>query len=875
MSALSQLSLLILLTVTTQVIAQFPDPYERFQFDPQLNYDTNIPTPESILGYQLGNKFTLYADAVNYFEALAASSDKIILNNYGETYEGRKLYNVVITSAANHAKLETIRQNNLKFSSVDQDEDELESLAGSQPVFVSYSYNIHGNEASSTEAAMQVSYMLAAAQDAETANVLDNAVIIFYVCINPDGRDRYTYWYNGMQRAQSAVHPKDLEHYAPWPNGRTNHYWFDLNRDWIWGIHPESRGHTGEYQKWMPQVHVDYHEQGYSSNYFTVPGTTPTNLMLPDEYVAWADSFGRANIAEFDKHNVGYFTRERFDFFYPGYGSSYPSVMGAIGMLTEQGGIGGGTAIETSDGHVLTLRQRVFDHYTTSIATIKKAVDNREGLIRYQMAIMDPANSKSEIKSYVLPANNNQYLDDVLEMLLRQGVVIHQANGDMNLSGAYSYRTGVTEGLNIKRGDYIINTDQSRNLFINSVLKSTLEIEDSVMYDMSTWSAILAYNLNGYSSNTLVNGDLELVTKLAERSSGVIGSGEYAYTIQWSQRRAPAALAMLWKLGYKVRSAKSSFTDNDDELYAPGSLIVLRGRNLDKADRLEADLKIVAEEAGVLIKRQSTGRMMKGLDLTSPDAVPLKQPKVAMLVEPPFSTYTAGQIYFLFDYETGLPVERIRASILKQTSIPKFGVRYGGTDLYDYDVLILPGGGNGLAKLFGEEELKQIKNWVQQGGVLIAQEGAANFFTKSKSKMTDVELHEFPKDTTGAGDYIAYGDRTDYNGKKRIPGASLKGLIDVSHPLAFGMDTTLHTLKFGNNAIKPSSDLQSVGYFSPDVESLLTGGYASSENLEHLAGNTFAGVLSMGSGKVVFLMENTQYRMFWRGPSRMMQNAVM
>ncbi|MDX1407733.1 MAG: M14 family zinc carboxypeptidase, partial [Saprospiraceae bacterium] len=319
---------------------------------------------------------------------------------------------------------------------------------------MSYSYNIHGNEASSTEAAMQVSYRLVAAEDAATQDLLDNAVIIFYVCINPDGRDRYVYWYNSVQRAQLASEPGDLEHYAPWPNGRTNHYWFDLNRDWVWGVHPESRGHTAEYQYWMPQVHVDYHEQGYNANYFTVPGTTPTNKFLHDAYVAWADTFGRANIAEFDRHDIGYFTRERFDFFYPSYGSSYPSMMGAIGMLTEQGGIGGGTAIETEDGHVLTLRQRVFDHYTTSVATLRKAVEHRSQLQEYQIMTMDPVHSKSAAKAYILPAANNMYLHDVLAILLRNGVEVHRATAGIRVPRALNFRTNTSAALLVNPGDY-------------------------------------------------------------------------------------------------------------------------------------------------------------------------------------------------------------------------------------------------------------------------------------------------------------------------------------------------------------------------------------------------------------------------------------
>ena len=254
---------------------------DRFQFEPELSYDASIPSPKDFLGYELGESFTLYANAVQYFKRLAELSPKVNINQYGETYEGRKLYNMIITSEQNVRNLPSILQQNKKLAVPPKlPSHEANTIIATKPVFVSYSYNIHGNEASSIEAAMQVAYRLAAATDAETKNLLDNAVIIMYICINPDGRDRYVYWYEGMKRAIPATSPKDLDHHAPWPNGRTNHYWFDLNRDWIWGVHPESRGHTAEYQKWMPQLHVNYHEQGYNSNYFTMPGTTPRNKLL-------------------------------------------------------------------------------------------------------------------------------------------------------------------------------------------------------------------------------------------------------------------------------------------------------------------------------------------------------------------------------------------------------------------------------------------------------------------------------------------------------------------------------------------------------------------------------------------------------------------
>ena len=869
-------SLISFFVFITGMAAQVQLVEDRFAFEPDLPYDESIIAPKAFLEYELGERFTIYEKVVQYFQQLAASTNKMTINQYGETYEGRKLYNVVITSADNHQNLASIKKQHFKLSDPRNiSEAEANALMEELPIFTSMSYNIHGNEASGSEAVMQVAYRLVAATDQATEDLLNQSVIILYICINPDGRDRYVYWYNSVARNMVGLEPADLEHYEPWPGGRTNHYWFDLNRDWVWRVHPESKGHTTEYQKWLPNLHVDYHEQGYHNNYFTVPGTTPRNLLFLPEHEQLSDTIGRANIAAFNQSHISYFTRENFDFFYPGYGSSYPGGFGAIAMLTEQGGISAGRAVETEDGSVLKLRQRVFDHYTTSIATMKKAAEQKRLFRAYSFKALHPENSKSQVKAYILPNEVDPYLSEVIQILLGHNIEVHQANADFSVGNAMNFRTGDSERVNFKAGDYLVKTDQPRHLFINSILQHQLEIEDSVMYDMSTWSAPLAYNLTAYSTNSTLNVDADLLTELpAQAGSLENANAQYAYVVEWKQRYAPRALAMLWQKGYRVRSSSEAFKLGGAS-FSAGSLIVLVGRNLEKKASMAVDMASIAKSAQVAIQGFNTGRMDEGRDLGSPRNRPVKQPKIALLVDPPFSSYTAGQIYYLFDQETQLPIQRIKTSALKQTALPPFRQRYGRIDLKDFDVLILPGGGSGLRHVFKREQLDGLKEWVREGGVLIATENAANYFTADQSKFTTVKLAKAPKDTTNQVKYLPYEDRRDYNGKKRIPGTALNTIIDVSNPLAFGVKPELYGLKFGNDALLPANDWQTVGHYTADASALFNSGYASKENLDHLAGKSFAGVYPIGAGKVVFLMDNTQYRMFWRGPSRMMQNAVM
>ena len=392
---------------------------------------------------------------------------------------------------------------------------------------------------------------------------------------------------------------------------------------------------------------------------------------------------------------------------------------------------------------------------------------------------------------------------------------------------------------------------------------------------MSTWSAPMAYNLMAFSSVKRINTSQEnVVEPLSIEGTFADEADAYGYLIPWNQRGAPKALAKLWEKGYRVRVAEDPF-ETTSSSYDAGTLIILAGRNLDKAAAIISDLKEISQECQVAIHAVNSGRVRTGPDLASRKSQVLHPPKIALMVEPPFSTYTSGQLYYLFDFETELPVDRIRPSILSQSSIPKFGSRYGQADLSDYDVLILPGGGNGLNDVFDEKARTELAKWIRSGGVVVATESATDFFTKKNFEFTQVEMNDTPSDTSQQAKYLAYDERQDYWGKKRVPGAALRGILDTSHPLAFGMSSEIYSLGFRSTGIEPKSNLSTVGYYHKNADHLLASGYASEENLENLAGKAFAAVKNIGAGKIVYLTDNTQYRMFWRGPSRMMQNAVM
>ncbi len=854
--------LFVLLFISVTASAQIQEAIDRFKFDQDVTYNASIPSPSEFLGYELGEEYTFHYQVMDYFEKLAELSDKITFHEYARTYENRSVNYAIITSEENQTNIDDIRESNLKIAN-----DPGSVSVSDEPIVVWMSYNVHGNEPSSSEAAMQTAYRLVAGTDSETKNMLQNSVVIIDPMINPDGRDRYVYWYKSSQANILNTNYEDLEHDEIWPGGRTNHYWFDLNRDWVWLIHPESQGRIKVYQEWMPQVHIDFHEQGFNNNYFTMPGTTPRNHELPEDYETWADVFGRGAITEFDKAQVNFETRERFDFFYPGYGSSYPSIMGGIGMLAEQGGHSmGGRAVETNDGYVLTLRQRVFDHYKNGISIVKTSVDNRESLIEYFQAARSQSTQKGNTKAYILPNNSNDYTYDVVNLMLKQGVEVEQATDDFTLRNAMNYWDGSSSSRGFEEGDFIIKTNQPAHLFINTIMRRQLEIKDSVMYDMSTWSVPIAYNLDAAWTTSNVGVETTTLTEELVHPNGVEdGNATYAYTIDWEQRNAPKALAQLWKHGYKVRSAEKGFT-KDGISYSRGSLVILLGRNKHKESSIHADMKSIAEYADVEIKGFNTGRMDSGSDLGSPSMQPIDEPKVGLMMDDGFSSYTAGQIWFLFDQWTEFGISRIRSD------------RVGNLRWNEYDVIIMPGGGGGLNNIFSESAREGLKTWIRNGGTLVATEGSSAWLTKDQSGITPAELFEVEEDKDKESEidpaaYTRYADQEDSSGLRRIPGSGFKGIIDNTHPLAFGMKDRLYSLKFGTNGLKPNTAFSTVGYYA--TENVLASGYASNENKKNAEGMAFAAVHEMGQGKVVFLLDNTQYRMFWVGPARLMQNAVM
>lgn len=479
-------SIILLITCTTLLFSQ-----ELIEFYPRGTYATNIPSPSAFLGYEIGQRFTDYRNLERYLEKLSSTSDRVRMVTYGETYEGRPLRALIISTPTHLSRLEEIKKANKKLTDprLVGTQKDLDTLLTPLPVIVYLSYGVHGNESSSTEAAMQVAYQLCAGTDQRTLAILEQAVVIIDPLVNPDGRERYVQWFQSTVGKKSNTNPDAMEHSEPWPGGRTNHYYFDLNRDLAWLTQKETAARVAFYRDWMPHVHVDYHEMSYTSTYFFFPAAPPFHETLPEEVKKWGTIFGRGNAEAFDKLGVQYYVGEDFDMFYPGYGDSWPTFNGAIGMTYEQAGHGrAGLAIRKPSGEILTLRERVRNHFVTSIATLETAVKHRSERLRdfakfWRTGLQDDG----KVKAYLLMEGSDpNRAAKLVSLLLKQGVEVHRLQNDVRIQATPFFSKNSRSEL-FPKGTYVVSLRQPHSRLANALLEPVTTVRDTFFYDVSAW----------------------------------------------------------------------------------------------------------------------------------------------------------------------------------------------------------------------------------------------------------------------------------------------------------------------------------------------------------------------------------------------------
>ncbi len=814
----------------------------------------NLQSPEDFLGYELGSEWTPHYKVMNYFKYVADESPRVSFQQYGTTNEGRELAIVKVTSEQNHARLDRIREDNLRRAGL------LSGEAETSVPIVWLSYNVHGNETSSSEAALKTIYELVRNDNEEALKWLDNTVVIMDPMLNPDGRDRYVHWYRETVGEQFNAYGEAREHHEPWPGGRTNHYYFDLNRDWAWLTQKESRQRLELYQQWLPQIHVDFHEQGYTSPYYFAPAAEPFHKAITDWQREFQYTIGKNHATYFDKNGWLYFTREVFDLFYPSYGDTYPIFNGSIGMTYEQAGGGyAGLGIRKPEGDTLSLKDRLTHHFTTGMSTVEVTARHADKVLSefagyYRKASNDPA---GDYKSFVIKGDNNpDKVAALLELLDKHHIEYGKAAASERVEG-YNYRTGTTGRVTVSPNDYVVSVFQPKSVLARVLFEPRPQLADSLTYDITAWEQHYAYGLEGYAVRDRIE------TSTAEKPSPEVNNETegtpYAYLAEWKDLDDVRLLADLLKEDIVVRFAKEPFTIGGKS-YERGTLVVTRAGNKNMGGRFDETVQQIATRHGQQLNPVQTGFVTSGVDFGSSSVEFLEAPRVLLLSGDGTSSYMVGEIWHYFDKQINYPVTLVDTGY------------FGDVDLAKYDVLIFPAGYYG--DTLDEDRLKEVREWVSGGGRLIAVQGANGMLAGKegfalKRKESDGDKESGPAAEEEKLDIYGERERESISGSNS--GSIFKITMDNTHPLAFGYGDSYFSLKLDSDAYSFLEDGWNVGVAQ---EGAHTSGFVGYKAEEMLANTLTFGVQNMGRGEVVYMIDNPLYRAFWYNGKLLFGNAV-
>ncbi|MCU0452639.1 MAG: M14 family metallopeptidase [Bacteroidetes bacterium] len=834
--------------------------------------DAAVPSLESLLGHPPGKAFSDARSVDRVIDGLAAASSRVRVVAYGSSVEGRALRAMVITTPERHARLNEVRAANLRLTDPRTlSASEATKLAESLPAIAWVSAGVHGNESSSPEAALALAWQLAAGTDERTSSILRDAVVIVDPVLNPDGRARYVDWYRRTATDPPSHAWDAAEHAEPWPGGRTNHYFFDLNRDWAWHTQAESRARIEFYRQWMPHTHVDLHEMGPFSTYFFFPAAPPFHQALPPEVAAWGQIYGAANAAALDGVGAAYYVAENFDMFYPGYGDSWPTFNGAIGMTFEQAGGGrAGLAIRRPDGTMLTLLERIRNHFVTSLTTIETTVRRRQERLRDFAAFWRSSiESNDAPRTVLIRTDRDPALGQRLARVLSSnGIEVHRLTSATAIS-ARPYYAARNERTVFGAGTLAISLQQPHRRLATALLESKTAVRDTFFYDLSAWSLPIAYGLPAYESDAALPSSAQRWTRDdTVRGSIVGGPAAVAYLIPWEAHNAASVVWSLLRKDIAVHSATRSFTINGRR-FAAGTAVVFASP---QRPELHRELAGLVERAGITAYATSTGLSEKGIALGSDRVVPLRAPSIALLTDEPTSSSDVGELWFLLERELGVPFTMLRAEDLGRASLTK------------YDVMLLPDGG--WNSFLDSTKSAALRAWVASGGVLIALEDGARALTRKAAGLTGAELLRDVKDDEKSAETkerekrqreerrtMTRFEKEEQDRLERIPGAIYRVLVDTTHHLGFGLPGEVFVLK-GNGAPFRAVDAGHVAaQFSPDTTAV--SGYSSSNRARDVASSPYIQEFGVGRGKVYLFAESATFRMFWLGPSRFLINAML
>ncbi len=817
---------------------------------PDEEYLPEIPEPRQVIGHEVGEWHLTHDKLTWYLKELAESSDRVVYQEYARSYENRPLFHLIITSPENHERLEQIRLEHLSLSNPEQSAS---LRVDEMPVVVRLGYGVHGNESSASNASVLVAYYLAASLTEAVGDYMDRMVILLDPCLNPDGFNRHASWVN-MHKSMVPMSDDNSRGFRElWPGGRTNHYWFDLNRDWILLQHPESRGRVKVFHDWKPNVLTDHHEMGASSTFFFQPGVpSRINPYTPERTSELTRRIGHYHARALDETGTLYYTEERFDDFYYGKGSSYPDVNGCVGILFEQAGTRGFKR-DTPRG-VLSFPYAIRNQFTVSLSSLEASLHIRKELLEHQRDFYLESSelfASSEVKGYLFGENGDpSSLTSFLKILLQHEIKINRLKEPTTLHGTPFSPSS----------SYVISLDQPQFRLVKSLFEPALTFTDSLFYDVSTWTLPHAFNVpfEEVTSEKILeqfSGDPLLEVPY---SHGILhgDSAAVGYMLPWNDYLAPGALYSIQKAGVMTHVATEPIKYRNrqiDRSFGYGTIFIPVEKQPLSPDQLKQILRETAAKTGNDIYSLNSSYTPEGADMGSQSLLSLELPKILLLTGEGISSLEAGEIWHLLDIRMGIPVVLTEVSRLNQM------------DLSEYTHILMPSGGYGAIKEAGKKELTR---WLDRGGTVIALKSANRWL--ASNGYCELKFKEPDRDTTTLK---PYGQLYQEIGAQRISGSVFEAEIDLTHPIGYGLQRDRIPL-FRNSTLLAEPAFRPYAIPVRYTDDPLLSGYVPGNRYDDLRGAPAVVIGSYGSGRIISFMDNPNFRGFWFGTNRLFLNAI-
>jgi hypothetical protein len=815
-----------------------------------VTYNTAIPTPKSVIYHEVGEWHVTHDRLVNYMKAVDAASDRVSLQVTGFTYEGRPQLALIITSPKNHLRLEEIRKQHIQLT----DANNSASLdVSNMPIVVWMGYSIHGNEPSGANASLLAAYYLAAAQGKEIDELLDNTVIILDPSFNPDGLNRFATWANMHKSKTMVSDPNAREFNEVWPGGRFNHYWFDLNRDWLPAQHVESRNRLKLFHEWKPNIFTDHHEQGSNATFFFQPGVpSRVNPNTPSMNQQLTASIGKFHAKYLDSIGSLYFTKEGYDDFYYGKGSTFPDIHGGVGILFEQAS-SRGHAQETDNG-LLTFPFTIRNQFVTTLSTLAAAKSLRKEMLNYQRDFYKDVKSEAEsfpIKAYVFGDENDRTKTNVfLDMLVRQQVKVYSLKENTSIDGK-SFKANTA---------YVIPTNQQQFKLIKTIFERTFDYKDSLFYDVTSWTMPLAFGLPYGEVKTAAPGlsgqQLNGFTSTTEQVVG--GMSNYGYLVRWNELLTPKVLYTLQSKGLLVKVATQKFSMNMDgrsEDFGYGTILI----PAKQAGKTAGDVFRAIQESiagtNVNVYAVEGGMALSGIDLGSNSFSTVKQPSIMMFGGTGTSATDVGEIWHLLDQRMNMPVSIVDVD------------RFGTIETSRYNVIIMP---SGNYRNLDKPAQDKLKNWVSNGGTLIATEDATRYLAQNGFTKVLFRSDSVRRDTTRI---LPYFNRSDEQRAKEMAGSIFEAKLDLSHPVCYGYTQPTVSIFKSNTLFMDKNN----GYYDAPVvytEDPLQSGYLYRGYKNVVKNNAAINIDQLGKGMIISMVDNLNFRAFWLGTAKLFMNSI-